>query len=362
MINAVTLAYLLEQCQSLKTLTLIDQTLDENHCRALGDYSRPGLEIVLRSCKLTNAGTSALVEVLGRNQGPTKLAYCHTGTDYSVLADGLRGNSRLKFLKPYFSESLEVSKREVLAIVGALKENKGLVELELSTGCFTDNDETWGAICDSLKTHPTLEILNLRSAVTAATRAPAVITSRNQSLLDMMKINPSIHTIHLVDRLYSEPLPLHELLQRSVNPYLETNRLRPRVRAIQKASPIAYRAKVLGRALLAARTNANRFWILLSGNAEVAFPLTIPTATPTANLPTPASAAATANVAAVAASVVATLTTTATESLPLVAGDIATSAATPSTDSASGVFDPTVSAAANVASTPYVSQKRKAHP
>jgi hypothetical protein len=166
----------------------------------------------------------------------------------------------------------------------------------------------------------------------------------------------------LVDRLYSEPLPLHELLQRSVNPYLETNRLRPRVRAIQKARPIAYRAKVLGRALLAARTNANSFWILLSGNAEVAFPLTIPTATPTANLPTPASAAATANVAAVAASVVATLTTTATESLPLVAGDIATSAATPSTDSASGVFDPTVSAAANVASTPYVGQKRKAHP
>jgi hypothetical protein len=152
MINAVTLAYLLEHCQSLKALTLIDQTLDENHCRALGDYSRPGLEIVLRRCKLTNAGTSALVEVLGRNQGPTKLAYCHTGTDYSVLADGLRGKSRLKFLKPYFSESLEVSKREVLAIVGALKENKGLVELELSTGCFTDNDETWGAICDSLKT------------------------------------------------------------------------------------------------------------------------------------------------------------------------------------------------------------------
>jgi hypothetical protein len=26
-----------------------------------------------KSCQLTNAGTSALAEVLGRNQGPTKL-------------------------------------------------------------------------------------------------------------------------------------------------------------------------------------------------------------------------------------------------------------------------------------------------
>jgi hypothetical protein len=335
LINAPTLAYLLEQCQSLETLTLIDQTLDENHCRALGDYSRPGLEIVLRRCKLTNAGTSALAEVLGRNQGPTKLDYCHT--DYSVLADGLRGNSRLKFLKPHFSEILEVSKREVLAIAGALKENKGLVELELSTGCFTENDETWGAICDSLKTHPTLEILNLRSAVTDATRAPKVITSRIQALLGMMKINLSTHTIRLFD-LYSK----HELFQGSVIPYLETNRLRPRLLAIQKTRPISYRAKVLGRALLAARSDANSLWILLLGNAEVAFPSTAATTTLAATLPTSATAAATS-----------------TEIVAVITAAPATSALTPSTDSASGVSDSTVAVAANDA-IPAAGQKRKA--
>ena len=95
----------------------------------------------------------------------------------------------------------------------------------------------------------------------------------------------SIHTLQL-DSCYSE----HELFQGSVMPYLDTNRFRLRVRAIQTIRPSAYRAKILGQALLAARTDANRFWMILSGNVDVAFPSTT---TPAANLPTPAHAAAT---------------------------------------------------------------------
>jgi hypothetical protein len=83
-----------------------------------------------------------------------------------------------------------------------------------------------------------------------------------QALVDMLKVNISIHTIHL-DFGYSQ----HELYRESVIPYLETNRFRPRLLAIQKTRPIAYRTKVLGQALLAARTHANSFWMLLSGNA-----------------------------------------------------------------------------------------------
>jgi hypothetical protein len=52
---------------------------------------------------------------------------------------------------------------------------------------------------------------------------------------------------------------------------------------------------VLGRALLAVRTDPNRFWVFLSGNAEVAFPST----TAAASLPTPATAVAAENVAPV---------------------------------------------------------------
>jgi hypothetical protein len=275
-INAPSLAYLMEQCQSLKSLTLSRIALGEDHCRALGAYSRPDLEIVLIGCIIMDAGASALAEVLGRNQGPTKLNSCYI--DNSILANGLRGNSRLQSWIPGRSDNLEVGNRQDLAITGALKENKGLVDLDLSYG-FGVNDETWDAVCDSLKTHPTIEVLDLHGTFSVAT------TARLQALVDMLKVNMTIHTIHL-DSRYTH----HELFQGSIAPYLATNRFRPRVRTIQKTGPTTYRAKVLGRALLAARTDANGFWMLLSGNTEVAFPST----TATTSLPTPATAAAAA--------------------------------------------------------------------
>jgi hypothetical protein len=289
-INAPTLAYLMELCQSLKFLSLLDLTLDEDHCRALGDYSRSDLEIVLNDCKITDAGAGVLAEVLGRNQGPTKLYYCDI--DNSVLANGLRGNSRLKSFRPRLSNTPEDGNREVLEIACALRENKGLVDLDLRYGRnVTDN--TWDAVCESLKAHPTLEVLDLRSI-----GIPFLLKSRIQALADMMKVNMSIHTIHLDDYYYE-----HALFKESVIPYLETNRLRPRLVAIQKTLPHAYRAKVLGRALLAVRIDPNRFWMLLSGNSEVAFPST----TVAASLPTPANAAATENVAPFAVTAIASI-------------------------------------------------------
>jgi hypothetical protein len=284
----------------MKALTLKHLEMDEDHCLALGSYSRPDLEIILTRCKITSTGASALAEILRRNQGPTKLDWCEI--DNLVLANGLRGNCRLKSLILRLSDNADVGNQELLAFAGALRENKGLVVLDLSYD-FSVNDETWNAVCDSLKSHSTLEVLDFRVGLLLASRpVPAAVTrSRTQALIDMMKVNMSIHTIRM-HSCYNE----HEIFQGSVIPYLETNRFRPRVRAIQKTRSIAYRAKVLGRALLSARTNPNRFWMLLSGNVEVAlFPSTTVTTTPAANLPTPAapSAAApsTANVAAVAA-------------------------------------------------------------
>jgi hypothetical protein len=144
------------------------------------------------------------------------------------------------------------------------------------------SDDTWGAFCDSLKTHPTLQILNLRRSWSGGTpSAPARPKAWIEALVDMMQVNVSLHTTYL-PHCYSE----HKLFRRSVTPRIETNRLWPRVRAIQETRPMAYRAKVLGRALLAARTDTNSFWMLLSGNPEVAFP-TAATTTPAANLPPP---------------------------------------------------------------------------
>jgi hypothetical protein len=125
-------------------------------------------------------------------------------------------------------------------------------------------------------------------------------TGKRLHLVDMMKVNTSINKIHLGGH-YTE----HELFRGPIVPYLKTNRFRPCVRAIQKARPIAYRAKVLGQALVAVRSDPNRFWMILSGNAEIAFPST------TANLRTPATTAtAPSNAAAVAASTGAAATVT----------------------------------------------------
>jgi hypothetical protein len=353
----------LEQCQSLKVSTLRGLSLDEDHCRALGDYSRPGLEIVLDHCKITSAGANALAEVLGRHQGPTKLDRCEI--DNVVLANGLRGNSSLKSLRPRLSNNLDNGTQELLAITGALRESKGLVDLLLSCG-FVVNDVTWAAICDSLKAHPTLEVLDLRATFMDPTATPAELKSRVQTLVDMMKVNMSIHTIHL-DSRYSQ----HELFRESVIPYLETNQFRPRLLAIQKTRPIPYRAKVLGRALLSARTDANRFWMLLSGNAEVAFPSSTGTTTiaAVASLPTTGTAVATTTSTANAGATA--LTSTATDGLLTAAAETAVfSAATLCTDS--DAFAPTVAATAaaagnvaagNVAGPPPSSgQKRKARP
>jgi hypothetical protein len=351
-INARSLAYLMEHCQSLKVLTLVNLEIDEDYCRVLGAYSRPGLDIELQHCNFTSAGESALAEVLGRKQGPTKLNSCEI--DNLVLANGLRGNSSLKS----FSEDTDAGNgnQEFLAVAGVLKENKGLVELNLRSGRVS-NDTTWGAICDSLETHPTLEeVLGLRSTFAYDAISPAVRKSKMQALLDVMKVNMSIHTIHLRSH-YSQ----HDIFRESVIPYLETNRLRPRLLAIQRTRPILYRAKVLGRALLSARNDANSFWMLLSGNAEVVFPSRTATITAAAILPTPAAAAATsiANNAAVAASVMPDLTTTAAGTLLVAAPAITTSAATPSTASDDFAFAP--AAAANVAA-PSAGQKRKTRP
>jgi hypothetical protein len=195
------------------------------------------------------------------------------------------------------------------------------------------NNETWDAICDSLKTHPTLEVLDLGAPFHNARTAPAVLKSRIQALLDMVKVIMSIHTIHLHD-LYNE----HELFRTPVIPYLETNRLRPRLLAIQKTRPITYRAKVLGRALLAVCTDANSFWMLLSGNTEVAFRSTNATTTLAASLPTPAIAAAALNTA-----------------------DIAVTAAAV-TVTATRAASSTVTSAADIVPTPTACQKRKVCP
>jgi hypothetical protein len=197
--SAPSFAYLMEQCQSLKALTLEALEMDESHCHVLGACSRPDLEIKLNRCALTSAGTRALAEIVSRNQGPTKIFAYYI--DNTLLADGLRGNSRLKSWRPRISGN-----RDLLEIAGALQENRGLVDLDLLNE-LNMNDETWDAVCNSLKTHPTLEVLDLRTITfERAVLSPVALKSRIQALVDMLKANMSIHTIELDYHYYEHGL------------------------------------------------------------------------------------------------------------------------------------------------------------
>ena len=120
---------------------LEEWALDEDHCRVLGACSRPGLEIELKYCKVTSAKASVLAEILGRNQGPTKLIPCEIGSLF--LADGSRGNS-LKSLKSHLPSRSRDDNQTLQAIAGALRENKGLLNLDLRY-LVRLSDEAWDA-------------------------------------------------------------------------------------------------------------------------------------------------------------------------------------------------------------------------
>jgi hypothetical protein len=60
---------------------------------------------------------------------------------------------------------------------------------------FRMSGETWDAVYDYLKSHPTLEVLNLCLIQMFGGAISAVLKSRIQALLDMLKVNTSVLTI-----------------------------------------------------------------------------------------------------------------------------------------------------------------------
>jgi hypothetical protein len=75
-INAASVEYLMEQCQSLKVLTLQDLEIDEDQIRLLEEFSRPGLEIELKPCG-TSSGPPAVSPALSRDEFASAAHSCH---------------------------------------------------------------------------------------------------------------------------------------------------------------------------------------------------------------------------------------------------------------------------------------------
>jgi hypothetical protein len=252
-VSGETLSRFFQESRScLHQVTLELMALSEDHCRALATMSRLDVELDLRKCSLLDddaAGT--FVEYLQSDRGPVKLGFCEI--DSRVIANGLTGDSRVNKLE--LDNDLDDPATGV--ILKALANNRGLAELDLSLCKMSDDN--WSILCESLKAHPTLTSLGVRSIIPIE-RFGGTVSERDKArtcaIADLMEHNTILQTIRLSEGHYDQQIYLEEIL-----PRLETNRYRPRVLAVKKTNQRLFREKVLGRAL-------HLVWMFLSENVD----------------------------------------------------------------------------------------------
>jgi hypothetical protein len=247
----------------LRKVTLNRMALSAGQCRALAAMSRFDVELSFVCCSLPDDAAGAFVECLQSDGGPVKLVYCEI--DGQIPANALAGNSRLTSLKPYY-QALR-NDAETAILFTALTNNKGLVDLDLF-------GRSWATLCESLKAHPTLTILDLRDTRPLLRRGAARMFQmlpsqrtrhRTRAISEIVQQNTVLHSVKLLEEERDE-----QIFTESILPRLELNRYRPRVLAIKKAD-IQLRRPLLGLALQteSVRNKSNLIWIFLSGNPDV---------------------------------------------------------------------------------------------
>jgi hypothetical protein len=253
--------------ENLRAVTLRDMIFNEEHTRVLAAPPQHKLQLALRDCRFSDgeASKNALLQWLKSGRGPTELYRCVI--DSNVVAETLRGNSRLGRLLLCQEKASTARAPELSLIFRALAEDRGLTEFDAFW--YSIGDENWNLLCQSLQKHPTMTSLGL--ACTGPKRptdktelSEAQKTSRTRALADMLQTNTMLHTIRLFSGEYDE-----RIYTESIEPRLETNLYRPRVLAIKKeADDRPFRQKVLGRALNCVKSNPNLVWMFLSGNVD----------------------------------------------------------------------------------------------
>jgi hypothetical protein len=254
------------ESRSKQRVTLKNILLDEDQCHALATVSRQEL-ILEYDCRLKddNGCHNSFIECLQGDRGPTELNKC--SIDCRVLADALRGNTRVVKLKLARHVTTNTGMN---ALARALAENHGLEDLSLYDHSISD--ENWEIMCQSLQSHPALTKLNLRSTGQVIwVNGRCITMSRGQkvkrarALADMLLKNTVLQTISF-SRYELDPKIYWEL----ISPRLQTNLYRPRVIAINRAGGLLRRA-LLQRALQSesVRNNPSLVWLFLSENMDV---------------------------------------------------------------------------------------------
>jgi hypothetical protein len=153
------LRFLQDYTSRLAIELFCDIALNVDQCRGLATMSRLDVELVLSCCGLSNDAAGAFVECLQSDRGSVELFDCNI--DIPTLARALTGNSGVTSLKPYHPYPMGTNDVDVAILVAALAHNRGLVNLDLQY-CYI-SDDNWIILCESMKAHPTLTNLNLRT-------------------------------------------------------------------------------------------------------------------------------------------------------------------------------------------------------
>jgi hypothetical protein len=255
-----------ESRSCLRKVSLRNMALSEDLCHALATMARFDVELNVGYCSLSDDAAGSFGECLHSDRGPVELINCEI--DSQILASALAGQSRVTRLGPAF-EFERTADAETAVLFRALTNNRGLLELDVQYCSISD--ENWSVLCESLRVHPTLTILNLIDTGPRSTAGAAIGLSGEQTanrirlLAEMVQLNTVLHTIQLSEGQYDQ-----QFYDEMMHPYLETNRYRPRVHAITKAD-ISLRRPLLGLALLteSVRNTSNLLWMFLSGNPDV---------------------------------------------------------------------------------------------
>jgi hypothetical protein len=257
----------MESCNNeTRSVHVVACTLDASHFRALENLASPDLKIVLQGCALRVADAdagAAFWDCLQRNRGPTELHQFFIDTEY--LAAALHGNKLLEKLSIMPHRGMDDA--SVLAISEILEKNSQSLEY-LSFHSLLIGDDSWSALCHSLRAHSTLTILRLTNTGEKGPfyDMPEVKkANRMRAIRSTLQSNTRIHTIQLTPEEAEE-----HILEESILPRLEMNRteFESQRQAIARA-PATMRAKLLGPALYLAQYNSNLAYKFLSDNAEV---------------------------------------------------------------------------------------------
>jgi hypothetical protein len=268
---------LLERCPDLELLAFMDTTLDETQCRALASASPSTttgkLDIRFHDCRVLNVDSTAAFAALFRNNNSNNqgdqvhyhLDHFQT-EDWPILAESLRGNtSVITIIQPAGRLAKRMLEHdEFRALAEALRENQGLLRFSLRGQHI--NHENWTVLCQSLRSHPTLDTLDLsgtfhypNAGITEASKK-----HRCTCIVNLLRSNTVLRSVLLTRDERDETI-----WSKSIIPHLETREFQPLVLEIKTVADQPRRSKLFGRALNSVKTQPYLLYLFVIGNVDI---------------------------------------------------------------------------------------------